>query len=258
MDKSNLNITIEKSVATISIHRAPVNALSSDLLKCLKDSFDSLENNHDVRIIVLKSKLSHFSAGADLKQRRIMTKEDSQSALDVFKECFWSIENSSKITICIINGYCLGGGAELALCFDFRIATPDAIIGFPEVGIGIIPGAGGTQRLPRLIGLANAKYWIYTANKFTADESLHYNFVNFIYDFDSLDAKTIELINKILSNSPYGVRHAKKSIQDGYDLSLKDGLEVERKQYNITVETKDRKEALKAFSEKRNPIWRNK
>ena len=109
-----------------------------------------------------------------------------------------------------------------------------------------------------MIGLANAKYWIYTANKFTADESLHYNFVNFIYDNDSIDDKILELIDKILSNSPYGVKHAKKSIQDGCNLSLKDGLKVEREEYNITVKTRDRKEALKAFSEKRKPIWRNK
>ena len=258
MIKNNVNVEIKNEVAIISINREPVNALSNNLLKSLKESFVNLETKKNVRLILLKSSLNHFSAGADLKQRSIMTKDDSQSALDVFRDCFRSIEKSSKITVCKINGYCLGGGAELALCFDFRIATPDAIIGFPEVGIGIIPGAGGTQRLPKLIGLSNAKYWIYTAKKFKANEALDYNFINFIYDFDCIDLEINKFIDKILSNSPFGVRYAKQAIQDGFGLPIEMGLDIERNKYNATVNTEDRKEALKAFSEKRKPIWRNK
>jgi len=258
MIENNLNIKIRNEVATISMNRKPVNALSNNLLKSLKESFDKLETKKDVRVIVLKSDLNHFSAGADLKQRSIMTNNDSQSALDVFRECFHTIERSSKVTVCKINGYCLGGGAELSLCFDFRIATPDAIIGFPEVGIGIIPGAGGTQRLPRIIGFSNAKYWIYTAKKFKAVEALNCKFVDFIYDSESIDSEISKLIDEILSNSPFGVRCAKQAIQDGFNLSLEDGLDIERTKYNITVKTEDRKEALKAFTEKRKPVWKNK
>ena len=122
----------------------------------LTKTFKDLESNKAIRVVILKSDIDHFSAGADLKQRSIMNEEAGVDALNAFRECFSDIENSTKITICSINVYCLGGGAELSLCFDFRIASDDSIIGFPEVSIGIIPGAGGSQRLPRLIGLSNA------------------------------------------------------------------------------------------------------
>jgi len=258
MNKNNINVDIIKNIANISLSREPVNALSTNLLIDLKNIFTDLENNNDIRLIVLKSTLKHFSAGADLKQRSIMNNKDSQFALDAFRNCFDVIENSSKITICNINGYCLGGGAELSLCFDLRIASDDAIIGFPEVSIGIIPGAGGTQRLPRLIGISNAKYWIYTAKKFTANDALKYNFVNFVYPADTVDEKIKHLSNEILLNSPIGLKCAKKSIDEGHSKSVKDGLCIERDKYNIAVNTKDRKEALIAFIEKRKPIWRNK
>ena len=146
----------------------------------------------------------------------------------------------------------------MSLCFDLRIASESAIIGFPEVSIGIIPGAGGTQRLPKLIGLSNAKYWIYTAKKFTAKECLDYKFINFITINQDLDLFTLKIAKEIIENSPIGVRCAKVAIDKGYSKSIKDGLKIERKEYNKSVDTEDRTEALSAFVEKRKPIWRNK
>jgi len=258
-DYNNINVSYNNdSICTVSLNRAPVNALSIELLSDLKDVFDILEKDNELRVIIMNSNLDHFSAGADLKQRSIMNKGDSENALNIFKKCFKSIESSSKITICSINGYCLGGGAEMSLCFDLRVASKTAIIGFPEVSIGIIPGAGGTQRLPRLIGLSNAKYWIYTAKKFTAKESLDYNFVNFVTDENQLNKFSLDIAMQIILNSPLGVKCSKLAIDQGYNMQLEKGLDLERSYYNVAVNSEDRKEALSAFIEKRKPNWRNK
>jgi len=258
-DYNNIDVSYNNDlICTISLNRSPINALSTELLSNLKDIFNILEKDDGLRVIILNSCLNHFSAGADLKQRSIMNKDDSESALNTFKDCYRSIESSSKITICSLKGYCLGGGAEMSLCFDLRIASETAIIGFPEVSIGIIPGAGGTQRLPRIIGLSNAKYWIYTAKKFNAKESLNYNFVNFITKENNLNDFSLELASNIIKNSPIGVRCSKLAIDNGYNKSIDEGLILERKNYNIAVNSEDRTEALNAFIEKRKPNWRNK
>ena len=258
-DYNNIDVEYRNSeICIISLARKPVNALSTELLTDLNNIFLLLEKNKDLRIIILQSSLEHFSAGADLKQRSIMNENDSQLALDAFKDCFNTIESSTKITICSIKGYCLGGGAEMSLCFDLRFASESAIVGFPEVSIGIIPGAGGTQRLPRIIGLSNAKYWIYSAEKFSGKECLKYNFVNFLTENDKLEHFTLKIANQIIQNSPIGVKCSKLAIDKGYGKSIEEGLLIERDEYNKSVTSEDRNEALKAFIEKRKPKWRNK
>ncbi len=247
----------EKGICIISLNRSPVNALSYDLLNDLKKIFIKLNTNTSIRAVIIKSDLDHFSAGADLKERKIMSKDDAAIALDNFNDCFNAIESLNVPTICLINGYCLGGGAELSLACDFRIASNDALIGFPEVSIGIIPGAGGTQRLPKLIGLSNAKYWIYSALKFKAEDALSYGFVNFICVSSELLERGIDLANKIIKNAPIAIKSSKKAINEGYNMSIKDGLKVERNNYNISLNTKDRDEALDAFINKRKPNWKN-
>ena len=247
----------EKGICIVSLSRMPVNALSFDLLNDLKKVFIRLGENDNVRVIIIKSDLDHFSVGADLKERKIMSKNDAGIALDNFNDCFNVIENINTPTICLINGYCLGGGAELSLACDFRIASNDSLIGFPEVSIGIIPGAGGTQRLPKIIGLSNAKYWIYTASKFKAKESLSYGFVDFICEKNKLLNKGVDLANKIIRNAPIAVKSSKKAINEGYSKSVNEGLIIERNNYNVSLNTKDRDEALDAFINKRKPNWNN-
>ena len=247
----------ENGICIISLDRSPVNALSFDLLYSLKTIFENMVNDKNIRIVIIQSKLSHFSAGADLKERKIMSKDDAGKALDNFNDCFNTIETFPTPVICLINGYCLGGGAELSLACDFRIGSDDCLIGFPEVSIGIIPGAGGTQRLPKTIGLSNAKYWIYSAKKFTAQESLDYGFLNFMSSRSNLLKKGIELAKDILLNAPIAVKSSKKSINDGYNSTINDGLSIERLNYNISLNTKDRDEALDAFLNKRKPKWHN-
>ena len=247
----------DKGICIISLNRKPVNALSFDLLYSLRQEFKNMQNDKNVRVVIIKSKLDHFSAGADLKERKIMSKKDAGKALDNFNDCFNTIESFPAPVICLINGYCLGGGAELSLACDFRIGAEDCIIGFPEVSIGIIPGAGGTQRLPKIIGLSNAKYWIYTAKKFNTKESLDYGFLNFTTTKSNLLKKGIELAEEILVNAPIAVKSSKKSINDGFNCNISDGLAIERFNYSISLNTKDRDEALDAFINKRKPNWSN-
>jgi len=253
--KTKLN---NNGVCIISLKRNPINALSFNFLRDIKKVFLELDKNNDIHVIILKSDLNYFSAGADLKERSIMDSHESQKALDNFNDCFNIIEQSNKITICAINGYCLGGGAEMSLSFDIRLCSNDAIIGFPEVSIGIIPGAGGTQRLKDIIGFANSKYWIYTARKFSGKEARDYGFVTFLCDTnEDLLNKSLSIADEIISNAPIAIKSAKKAINKGKDQDRHESLNTERKYYNIAVKSKDRKEALNAFLEKRKPIWRN-
>ena len=248
---------LKNNVCIISLNRSPVNALSLDLLYNLNKIFNEINNDDQIRIVILKSDLNNFSAGADLKERKIMSKDDANEALDNFNKCFNSIENLNKPTICVINGYCLGGGAELALSFDIRIGTPDCLIGFPEVSIGIIPGAGGTQRLPKIVGLSNAKYWIYTAKKFNSDESLKYGFLNFISKENNSIDLALNIANDILKNAPIAVKCAKSSINNSFNKDISKGLQIERSAYKISLNSKDRDEALDAFINKRKTNWKN-
>ena len=253
-----ISSNINNEICIIKLNRAPVNALSFDLLKELKEYIIKINSNKNIKVLIIASNIKHFSAGADLKERKILSLNDSELALDNFNDCFNIIENFSRPVICAINGYCLGGGAELALACDIRIGSRDCIIGFPETSIGIIPGAGGTQRLPKIIGISNAKYWIYTAEKFNATEAKNVGFLNFVVNKNKLLDYSIDIAKKILLNAPIAVKCSKSAINNGYGTSLNKGLNVERKSYKIALNTSDRNEALNAFNEKRNPKWENK
>ena len=253
------NVSIDDNICIVSLSRGPVNALSFNFLSELNSLFIDLEQDNNIRVVIIKSELPHFSAGADLKEKKIMSKSEAGEALDNFNNCFNTIENFTKPTICCIQGFCLGGGAELALSCDIRVGTNDATIGFPEVSIGIIPGAGGTQRLPRIIGLSNAKYWIYTAKKFSGIEANKFGFLNFLEaDYSLVLKKAINIAEDFISNAPIAVSSSKKAINSGFNKSVKDGLSIERDAYNISLKSVDRDEALSAFIEKRKPVWRNK
>ena len=253
-----ISSNIDNEICVVKLNRPPVNALSFNLLKELKDCVFKINKNKKIRVLIISSNTEHFSAGADLKERKIMSLQDSEKALDNFNNCFNVIENFSGPVICAINGYCLGGGAELALACDIRIGSNDSIIGFPETSIGIIPGAGGTQRLPKIIGISNAKYWIYTAEKFKAIEALNFGFLNFVVKNNNLLDYCIKIAKKILLNAPIAVKSSKCAINDGYGTSLKEGLKIERDSYKIALNTSDRNEALNAFINKRKPKWKNK
>ena len=243
----------------VSFNRPPVNALSLDFIDELASIFEIINKNNNCRIVIINSLVNNFCAGADLKERQIMSLKGADVALDKLNDCFNLIENCRVPTIAAINGYCLGGGAELALCCDFRILEESSIIGFPEVGIGIIPGAGGTQRLSRLTNITTAKYWIFSARKFKAEEALQDRVADFLSPDGELLETALELSEEILGNAPLSIEASKLAINKGMDCNkMSSALILERDNYRMTLNSKDRVEALNAFSEKRKPVWEGK
>lgn len=169
------------------------------------------------------------------------------------------LEEMECPTISVVDGAALGGGCELALCTDMRIATKQATLGLPETGLAIIPGAGGTQRLPRLIGVSLAKELIFTGERLSAEQAKEIGLVNHVCeDFEAATKKAIELATLIGEKGPIAIRAAKKAIHFGVQLDLKAGLALEDECYKMVLNTEDRLEGLKAFAEKRKPVYQGK
>lgn len=260
MSKSEyLKFTLQADgLGFISINRPPVNALSTSMISEMHDIVKSLKKEKKLRVLIIASKCEHFCAGADLKERSSMNKGEARLAVKNIQNCFNLISTIAVPTIAVLNGSVLGGGAELAMACDFRVAGESGIIGFPESSLGIIPGAGGTQRLPRLIGITKAKYWIYSARKFTAEEAWQDGVVDFISGDDELLETAIDLAQEILANAPISLKAAKSAIDNSMDLPIVAGLEFESNEYEKTLNSQDRIEALKAFTEKRKAKWSGK
>jgi len=166
------------------------------------------------------------------------------------------IDSLPQPVIAAINGIALGGGLELSLACDIRIASDTAILGLTETSLAIIPGAGGTQRLPRLIGLGRAKELIYTARRISAEEAYGYGLIEYVTSQPELKQKTIEIAERIVDNGPIAVKMAKHAISRGIETDLQSGLEMEREAYEEVIGTKDRMEGLQAFKEKRKPLYK--
>nr|MCS5661753.1 enoyl-CoA hydratase-related protein [Dehalococcoidia bacterium] len=161
-------------------------------------------------------------------------------------------------TLAAINGNCLGGGLELALACDMRIMTDDTFIGMKETSVGVMPGAGGTVRLPRLIGESKAKQWIFSAQSFTPEEALGDGVIDWLVEKDELGDAVQEIFGQIAANAPLAIQAAKRSINEGFGWTVKQALEVEQRAYKSIISSEDRQEGLKAFREKRRPKWKGK
>ena len=200
-----------------------------------------------------------FCAGADLKERKQMTPEQVVSFKRDMVDTFIRFENMPCPTISVMDGPALGGGCELSLCSDMRIATESSIIGLPETGLAIIPGAGGTQRLPRLVGVALAKELIFTGRRLNAAEAYDIGLVNYVRpDHATALEKAVELATIISEKGPVAIRAAKQAISHGINMDLTSALQFEEACYAKTLHTEDRLEGLRAFAEKRKPVYTGK
>ncbi|CDW76011.1 methylglutaconyl-mitochondrial-like [Stylonychia lemnae] len=249
---------LDKGVVVFSLNREKSrNALSRLLLQQLEEA---CHENVEANAIILKSQApGMFCAGADLKERKEMTEFEVRQTLRKLKASFMLFENLPCPTISILDGAALGGGLELALCSDIRIATKQAQLGLPETSLAIIPGAGGTQRLPRLIGASKAKELIFTGDRLTGDDALRMGLVNHVADdYEQAYQKAIEIANKIGEKGPIAIKAAKQAISYGMNMDLRSGLELEEACYAKTIHTEDRMEGLKAFAEKRKPVYKGK
>jgi len=247
-------------VAIVTLNRPEVmNALNFEMLLLLKERMEKLHFDPEVRaVIVTGAGLKAFCSGADLKERAAFSEQRVIEYIHTIRNLFSFIESLDKPVIAAINGIALGGGTELALACDIRIASATASMGLTETRFAIIPGAGGTQRLPRLIGRGMAKELIFTGRTVDAYEAVEIGLVNRVCEPEALVQECMRMARMIGENGPVAVRQAKYAINHGIDTDLNTGLAVESSAYWATIPTEDRLEGLAAFREKRKPVYRGK
>lgn len=249
----------EGAVATITLNRPDrMNAVDRATLKALRAIVEELWDDASIRAVILTGAgEKSFCAGADLKERAGMTPGEVRRFLKDIREVTSQLENLPKPVIAAVNGLALGGGTELALSCDIRLAAEGALMGLTETTLAIIPGAGGTQRLPRLVGKGRAKELIFTGRRVEAAEALAIGLVEFIVPPEQLLEEARALATRIVENTgPVAVTQAKFAINRGLEVDLESGLVLEAKAYEVTIPTADRQEALRAFAEKRKPIFK--
>jgi enoyl-CoA hydratase/carnithine racemase len=254
---------VDEGIQILTLNRPEaMNCFNFDLLEALTDAIREANFDTDLRCIIITGapggdpKKSAFSTGADLKERRSMTPDQVRRYIFTIRNTFTAVEQVRVPVIAAINGFAFGGGIELSLACDLRIASVSAIMGLTETSLAIIPGAGGTQRLPRIVGIAKAKELIYTARRIDAATALAIGLVNRVVESGELMTAALDLAREITKNGPIGVAQAKFAINCGMETSLGVALPLESKAYEVTIPTKDRLEALEAFAEKRKPIFR--
>lgn len=249
---------IDDHIALITLNRpGAANALSAALLHDLNEVIDRVNHNrHIYCTIITGAGEKAFCAGADLKERRGMTDNQVISAVRDIGQTATNIEQMTMPCIAALNGAAFGGGLELALACDFRIAANHSKMGLTETSLAIIPGAGGTQRLPRTIGISQAKRLIYTAKRIDASEALNIGLVEKITDQMVLLESVKEIAHSIIKNGPIALQQAKSAINQGLQTTIEEGLEIEHRHYVKTIPTQDRMEGLAAFQDKRKPIYK--
>jgi enoyl-CoA hydratase/carnithine racemase len=259
----DLPVRVEQQggVAVWTIDReARANALSRPTLLAFGKLAREAANNPSIRAIVVTGAGDKaFCGGADLKERQGMSENDVRVQVGLYRTELGPLDRSPKPVVAAINGAALGGGLELALCCDLRVAAPHAQLGLPETSLGIIPGAGGTQRLPRIVGEARAKEMILLARRLTADEALTWGLVNRVTPAGkSVVEDAIEWLRPIAEGAPIAQGAALEAIDRSFDVTLELGLELERVSYDRTLVSEDRREALTAFAEKRKPRFQGR
>jgi len=245
--------------AWITLNRPAVrNALSLAVNQRLRGLADELAASPTVRAIVITGAGELFCAGADLKERKGVPASEAGPYIDAIGGAINAIGALRKPTICALNGSAYGGGLELALACDLRILVEGAELGLTEVKLGIMPGAGGTQRLPRLVGEARAKELILLGRRIGAARALEIGLVNAVVPKAGLVAHVEAIVAELEGCAPLSVQQAKRAIEDGHGKSMAEGLEIERRAYDVTLVSEDRDEGLRAFAEKRPPRYQGK
>ena len=238
------------AVITISREKA-LNALNSQVLDELNETLDAV-NLEEVRCLILTGAgAKSFVAGADIGEMSTLTKAEGEAFGKKGNDVFRKLETFPIPFIAAVNGFALGGGCEISMSCDIRICSDNAVFGQPEVGLGITPGFGGTQRLARLVGPGMAKQMIYTARNIKADEALRIGLVNAVYTQDELMAAAEKMAAGIAKNAPIAVRNCKKAINDGLDVDMDEAIVIEEKLFGDCFESYDQKEGMAAFLEKR-------
>jgi enoyl-CoA hydratase/carnithine racemase len=258
MNEKVLTVEQENGIVTLTLNRPEVmNSLNFPILHALKDQIESLRFNQEVRVVIITAAGEKaFCAGADLKERATLPPEKVREYIFTIRNLFTSIEELNKPVIAAVNGIALGGGTELSLACDIRIAAVNATMGLTETRLAIIPGAGGTQRLPRLVGRGKAKELIFTGQRINAEEALRIGLVNKICDQEDLLDECKKMAAMICEAGPVAIEQAKYAINRGLETDIHTGLAIESNAYWVCIPTKDRLEGLAAFKEKRKPEYK--
>lgn len=251
---------LEGSIGLITLLRPEAaNAMSVQLLRELSDTLDQINGDPTVRVVLLTGAGEKaFCAGADLKERKGMSDRQVKQIVQLIGATVAKVETLAQPVIAVLNGVAFGGGLELALACDLRVAAAHVKLGLTETSLGIIPGAGGTQRLPRLIGLGKAKELIYTARRLNAEEAKNYGIVEYVYETHEVMERAQQLALEMAKNAPLSLVQAKVAMNQGVEVDLATGLKIESLAYSALIPTEDRLEGLLAFQEKRAPQYSGK
>lgn len=250
---NNLLLEVENGIALLTINRPKaLNALNSETLAELNTCLAELENNDDVKVVILTgSGEKSFVAGADISEMVNATPAEGRKMGLLAREAFGRLENMPQVTIAAVNGFALGGGCEISMSCDIRVASDNAKFAQPECGLGILPGFGGTQRLPRLVGKGRAKELIFTCDMISADEAFRMGLANHVVPQAELIDYCKAMAGRIMKNGPYAVALAKQAINTGSDTDLDSGLKLEANLFGLSFSTADKMEGMTAFLEKR-------
>lgn len=262
MDKlslKNIKMELKENIIILTLSRPKaMNALNNETLKDLETVIEWIGGNENIFGVIITGEGKAFVAGADISQMKDYTAEEGRKYANFAQKIFNNLENLEKPVIAAINGYALGGGCELAMSCDLRIASKNAIFGQPEVNLGVMPCFGGTQRLSRLVGIGRAKDIIYTGRFIDSKEAFNIGLVNKVVETETLLEEAFSIMNKIIKKAPIAVKYSKVAINIGFDLDLKSALELEKDLAALTFSTEDKKEGMYAFLEKREAHFKNK
>lgn len=257
MAYENVLVETHDKVGLVRLNRPQQrNALNSQLMEELTTAVEAFDRDPDIGSIVITGDERAFAAGADIKE---MADASAVEMLQSDNISRWDrLRRVKKPIIAAVSGYCLGGGCELALACDMIVASENARFGQPEINIGVMPGAGGTQRLTRAVGKALAMEMVLNGRFLTADEALRYGLINRVVPVEVYLEEAIKLAQEIAARAPVAVRLAKEAVNKAFETSLADGLEFERRLFYFLFATEDQKEGMRAFIEKRKPEWKGK
>ena len=254
-----IKVEINSGIAVITMdYPKTLNALSNKTLDELSETLDLISKEKEILGVVIIGNGKAFVAGADISQMQPYKSEEGREYANFAQSIFNKIENLEKPVIAAVNGYALGGGCELAMSCDIRIASDKAVFGQPEVNLGVIPCFGGTQRLPRLVGTGKAKELIFTGRMVKADEAERIGLVNKVVPHDDLLKEALEMMELIKTKAPLAVKYSKVAINKGMNMDLLNALELEKDIAGLTFASEDKQEGMNAFLEKKAAQFKNK
>lgn len=259
LEFKNILFSKEGSIAYITMNREEsLNALNLETIEELDKALDIIQEDDDVYLFILTGRGRAFVAGADILEMKELNSEGARKFAEIGQRVFRKIELIEKPSIAAVNGFALGGGCELSMACDIRIASNKAKFGQPETGLGVTPGFSGTNRLSRLVGLAKAKELIFTCDIISAEEAFRIGLVNMVVDSEELMDRANEMAAKIISKGQLAIRYSKTAINRSYETDIETGNLIEKDLFGLCFATEDQKEGMRAFVEKRKPDFKLK